>query len=109
MIPGFGFVFTLHFGLSQAPRTPDDGWFSNDKARHFFTSAFFESFTYSALRSARVSKEGALVGASIVTAGLGVGKELYDRKFGGDPSLKDLAADAAGMGAAVVLLHQTSR
>jgi uncharacterized protein YfiM (DUF2279 family) len=109
MIPGFGFVFTLHFGPIQAPVHREDRWLSNDKAKHFFTSAFLESFTFSAIRATHVSKEGALVTASAVTAGVGIGKELYDRKFGGDPSLKDLTADVLGIAAAAALMNQTSR
>jgi uncharacterized protein YfiM (DUF2279 family) len=38
-----------------------------------------------------------------------VGKELYDRRYGGDPSLKDLAWDGAGIVAASVLLRNTQR
>jgi uncharacterized protein YfiM (DUF2279 family) len=107
MIPGFGLVFTLHFGPMQAPTQRDDRWFSNDKAKHFFTSAFLESFTFSVIRATHVSKEGSLVTASAVTAAVGIGKELYDRKFGGDPSFRDLTADGAGVGAAAALLNQT--
>jgi uncharacterized protein YfiM (DUF2279 family) len=106
MIPGLSFVFTLHLGAFQAPVQRDDGWFSSDKAKHFFTSAFLESFVYSAVRATRVSKEGSLMTASVVTLGVGVGKELYDRGSGGDPSFKDLTADAAGIGAAAALMHQ---
>jgi uncharacterized protein YfiM (DUF2279 family) len=109
MLPGLGLVITLHFGAMQAPVKRDDGWFSGDKAKHFFTSAFLESFTFSAIRATHVSKETALISASAVTAGVGIGKELYDRKFGGDPSFKDLTADGAGIGAAAVLMNQTSR
>jgi uncharacterized protein YfiM (DUF2279 family) len=107
MIPGLGFVLTLHFGPVQAAPKRDDGWFSADKAKHFFTSMFVESFTFSAVRTTRVSIRGALVSATIVTAGVGVGKELYDRTSGGDPSFKDLAADGAGIGVAAALLNQS--
>lgn len=107
MIPGLGFVLTLHFGPVQAPVKREDRWLSNDKAKHFFTSMFIESLTFSAIRATRVSKGGALVSASIVTAGVGIGKEIYDLKFGGDPSFKDLTADAAGIGAGAALMHQT--
>jgi uncharacterized protein YfiM (DUF2279 family) len=107
MIPGLGFVLTLHFGPMQAPAKRDDGWLSNDKAKHFFTSMFVESFTFSVIRATHVSKGGSLVSASAVTLGVGVGKELYDRKFGGDPSFKDLTADAAGIAAGAALMNQT--
>ncbi|HEY4130576.1 MAG TPA: hypothetical protein VGM50_08150 [Gemmatimonadaceae bacterium] len=109
MIPGIGFVFTLHFGPAQAPVKYDDRWLSSDKAKHFFTSMFVESLTYSAIRVTRVSKEGSLISASIVTAGVGIGKEIYDLNFGGDPSFKDLTADAAGIGAGAALMNQTRR
>ena len=107
MIPGLAFVLTLHFGPVQGPAGRDDGWLSNDKAKHFFTSLFVESFSFSVIRATHVSKGGALVSASAVTLGVGIGKELYDRKFGGDPSFKDLAADAAGTAAAAALMNQT--
>jgi uncharacterized protein YfiM (DUF2279 family) len=42
-----------------------------------------------------------------VSLSIGVGKELYDRRFGGDPSFKDLTWDAAGIAAASLLLRRT--
>jgi uncharacterized protein YfiM (DUF2279 family) len=107
MMPGLGFVLTLHFGPVQAPVKRDDAWLSSDKVKHFMTSMFVESFTFSVIRATRVSKEGSLIGATAVTLGVGIGKELYDRKFGGDPSFKDLTADVAGIAASAALMNQT--
>jgi uncharacterized protein YfiM (DUF2279 family) len=110
MIPGLSLVFTLQFGPAGAARAPgDESWRSSDKAKHFVMSAFVDCLTFSVLRTTRVSREGALVTAGVVAAGVGLGKEVYDRKFGGDPSFKDLAADGAGVAAATALLGQTSR
>jgi uncharacterized protein YfiM (DUF2279 family) len=101
---GLTLLLTLHLA---GPVRSTDQWFSSDKAKHFITSAFVESLSFSALRTARVSKTRALVGASIAAGTIGAGKELYDRRFGGDPSLKDLAADGAGMLAAALILAKT--
>lgn len=104
-MPGFTLVLAFHLG-SVAPAKPDDGWLSADKAKHFVTSAVVQSVAFSALRTATVARTGALAGATVVSAGIGVGKELWDRKFGGDPSWKDLAADGAGiLAASLVLKH----
>ena len=103
---GLVLLFTLHFG--DAPAS-GDRWLSADKAKHFFTSAFVQSASFSAFREVRVSRKGSLIGATAMSAAVGVGKELYDRKFGGDPSFRDLAADGAGILAATVLLRRTER
>ncbi len=84
-----------------------DSWLSADKVKHFFVSAFVESVSYSALRTARVSHDGALAGASTVTLMVGVGKEIHDDRSGKRFSVRDLAWDAAGAGAAAVLLSQS--
>jgi uncharacterized protein YfiM (DUF2279 family) len=104
VIPGLIVAFSLHWG---APAQRDDGWVSADKAKHFFMSAFVESVSFSALRTARVSRGEALTIATVATAGVGIGKEIYDRKFGGDPSVKDLVADGAGILAAGLVLRHT--
>jgi putative lipoprotein len=101
---GLALLFTLHFGGEPAGRDP---WFSPDKAKHFFMSAFVQSASFSALRLAGASRTGSLVGASAASLSVGVGKELYDKKFGGDPSLKDLTWDGAGITAASLLLART--
>ncbi len=107
-MPGLTIVLAFHFGRAVAvPAMADDPWLSADKAKHFFTSAFIQTAAYSALRTATVSKEGSLAGAAVLTAGVGVGKELWDRKFGGDPSWKDLAADGAGILAASLILRHS--
>lgn len=109
MIRPLFFVFTLHFGRAGDPAAARDPWLSADKAKHLLTSMVVESVSFSALRATHQSKKGSLIGATALTASIGVGKELYDRKFGGDPSFKDLAADGAGIVAAAVVLHQTER
>ena len=83
-----------------------DSWLSTDKLKHFFVSAFVQSVSYSALRTARVSHDGALVGASTLTLMAGVGKEIHDDRSGESFSVRDLAWDAAGAGAATALLSR---
>ena len=84
-----------------------DSWLSSDKVEHFFISAFVQSVSYSTLRTMRASHDEALVGASALTLAVGVGKEIHDDRAGESFSVRDLAWDAAGAGAAAVLLSRT--
>ena len=102
---GFLLVFSLH----QPPAASADGWLSVDKVQHFFASAFVQSISYGTLRGAGAGHGAALAGASVATAAVGVGKELYDARHHGDPSVRDLVWDAAGAGAVSLLLARTAR
>ncbi len=108
---GFLLVFTLHVGHSfrgmRADEPSGDRWFAQDKAKHFFTAAFVQTVSFGALRTVGVGRTGSLVGATVAASAVSVGKELWDRTHAGDPSLKDLTWDAAGIGAASVLLART--
>jgi uncharacterized protein YfiM (DUF2279 family) len=86
-----------------------DPWFGPDKVRHFFVSAAIQSLGYGVLRAFDVEHGGALGGASVVTAGFGVGKELSDRRRGYGVSARDLVWDAAGAAAVSLLLASTER
>ncbi len=101
---GLLLVFSLHVGPGAAN---DDRWFGSDKAKHFFMSAFVESGAFSALRLTGMHRTPALNSAIGIATGVGVGKEVYDAFSGGDPSLKDVTWDVAGIAAAGVVLHQT--
>ena len=98
----------LVFSLTAGPSARDP-WFAGDKLQHFFTSAFVQSMSYASLRTSGLSHTASLAGASATTAVIGVGKEVHDRHVKGDLSLRDLAWDAAGAGAATVLLVRTRR
>jgi putative lipoprotein len=102
---GLLFAFSLHFGAPSS----NDPWFSADKAQHFFMSAFVQSASFSALRATRLSRANSLIGATVVASAVGIGKEIYDAKRAGDPSLKDLTWDAAGIAATSVLLAHTQK
>ena len=97
-------VFTLH-GNAPAP----DSWFGVDKVKHAALAAFVQSMSYSTLRATGVHHGAALAGASGVTAGLSLGKEWWDSRGHGTPSARDLVWDAAGAGAASLLLSKTDR
>ena len=99
-------AFQLH-GPGDHPS--GDSWFGVDKVKHFFMGAFVQSVSYSAVRVTGVRHDASLWAASGVTAGVSVGKELWDRHSGGSPSLKDLTWDAAGAGAATLLLRRSVR
>jgi putative lipoprotein len=99
----------LVFTLGRAPQHSGDSWFGPDKLQHFFTSAFVQSLGYGVLRRAGAENSPAIAGASVVTAIVGVGKEVRDRRTKGDFSVRDLAWDAAGAGSASVLLVRTVR
>ncbi len=88
---------------------PSDGWFSRDKLKHFLVSAFAQSVSYATLQAAGADRRAALAGATAVTATLGVTKEMVDRHRGGPFSGRDLVWDAAGAGAATLLLLHTER
>lgn len=104
---GLVLIFSLHGG-PVAPG-PADGWFTRDKAQHFFMSAFVQSLGYGSLRATGLSHGAALAGASMTTAAIGVGKEVRDGRVKGEFSLRDLAWDAAGAGSMTVLLAHTAR
>jgi uncharacterized protein YfiM (DUF2279 family) len=103
---GLVLVFALHFG----PEHPGgDSWFAADKAKHFFTAAFVQTLSFGGLRATGLHRNASLVGATTVSSSVSIGKELHDRSSGGVFSLKDLAWDAAGIGAATALLRRTER
>lgn len=85
------------------PRVNDDRWFGRDKARHFGTSTAIQLMGYGALRLLGAERTGAMLGAAVVTAAAGIGKEVYDARNGGDPSVRDVVWDAAGLGAGIAL------
>lgn len=103
---GFMLVVSLTSG-SRA--SPPDAWFGQDKARHFFLSAFAQSVTYGSLRGTGLSHRSAIAGASLTTAAASVGKELRDRRVTGIFSTRDLVWDAAGAGTMTLLLRRTAR
>ena len=101
---GLWLVFTLGAGAPTGDR-----WLAGDKWQHFFTSAFVQSMSYGTLRASGVGHGGALAGATAASALAGVGKEVRDLRVKGEFSLRDLTWDAAGAGAATLLLVRTTR
>jgi uncharacterized protein YfiM (DUF2279 family) len=105
----FSLCFAVNLVYAQAA-VVRDSWFSPDKIKHFFMSAFIESVTYSALQGARVNHRAALGGAIGVTMAIGVGREIHDKRTPGNIfSVRDLTWDAVGATAGAVLLSQTRR
>ncbi len=87
---------------------PADRWFGPDKVKHFLVAGLAEGAAYAAARTAGADRKPALVGATVVAVGVSVGKELHDRKTGrGQPSVRDLVWDLAGIAAYGALLART--
>ena len=103
----FALVFGLTFG-APAER-PAESWFGADKLKHFVTSAVVQGMGYGALRATNAGHRSSVIGATTLTAAAGIGKELHDRRTTGLFSLRDLAWDAAGAGAATVVVVRTER
>jgi uncharacterized protein YfiM (DUF2279 family) len=100
---------TLALALQATSAPPRDHWFGADKLKHFLVAAFTQTVTYSALQAAKVRHEPALATATAVTAVVSVAKEVRDRRTTGLFSLRDLVWDAAGAGAATLLITRSVR
>ena len=107
-LPGAPAPRVEHQARARPPQSADP-WVGPDKVKHFFVSALAQSVGYASLRALRAEHGVALVGASAGTLALGVGREVFDRGAGRTFSPRDLVWDAAGAGAASVLLAQTVR
>jgi uncharacterized protein YfiM (DUF2279 family) len=81
--------------------------FGADKVKHFFASAFVQSLGYSAARVTGINRANAQIVAGVSTAGVGLLKEMYDKRNGKPFSVGDLLWDAAGATAAASLLNGT--
>jgi uncharacterized protein YfiM (DUF2279 family) len=89
------------------PAQPRDRLFGEDKWTHFFASFLVTSLSASGARAAGLEREASLAVGAGVSLGLGIAKELTDRgNPRATPSLLDVAWDAAGTGAGVVVAAQ---
>lgn len=84
-----------------------DRWFAEDKLQHFFLSFAATSMAYGAARTVGMEGAPAQIAAVAVAGAAGIWKEWRDHRVGGPFSAKDLAWDALGIGAGVVLTSQT--
>lgn len=94
-------------GAAGAQR-PGDRVFGADKVKHFALAFFVQSVGYSVTRVTGAGHGSSLGVASGLTAAVSVAKEWRDRRTTGF-SARDLVWDAAGAGAATLLLRRTAR
>jgi pimeloyl-ACP methyl ester carboxylesterase/uncharacterized protein YfiM (DUF2279 family) len=97
------------FIRSVPKRVARDSWFGPDKVKHFFISALIESLTFSGFQAAGASRGAAFAGAVATTAAFGIAREIHDKRTKGVFSIPDLTWDAAGGGAALLVLRSTQR
>jgi len=101
-------MLCLCLSLGTDPKTPADRFFAEDKLKHFAVSFVFTSLASSGARAAGLGRAPALATGAAAGMGLGIAKELRDRRSpeSGTASLYDLAWDAIGVGTATVLVAQ---
>ena len=88
---------------------PPDRWFGVDKLKHFVVSALAQSVTVGALQYVGAGPRAAVGGSVAAGVALGVGREVHDRRATGRFSGRDLVWDAAGLGAATLLVRHARR
>lgn len=97
-----------HSAQQDSLRAPPvrDEWFAEDKAQHFFVSAFLTGLGFVVWREGLDRPENhSLYFSGAATLSLGLGKELYDfKKPNGRASFKDLVADVLGIGFTLLLI-----
>jgi uncharacterized protein YfiM (DUF2279 family) len=93
-------------GAAAVGLTVADSWLGSDKFVHVGMSWASALFAYAGLRLAGADADTGLTIALPIAGAAGLGKELYDRRRGGRFSVRDLVADAVGVGAAYFLLRE---
>ena len=100
-------VATFITKTRHARSKPADPLFGADKVKHFFIAGFVEALTFSGLQAAGADRSPARGAAIGTAAAVSVGREIHDRRTKGLFSVKDLAWDALGAGAALLVLNKT--
>ena len=90
--------------MTVPARPVSDQWFSQDKFLHFYFSATITGLGYHvyADRMKKDEDQGKVISVSL-TALIGLGKEIYDKKKKNLFSWKDLAWDGLGIAAGYLL------
>jgi uncharacterized protein YfiM (DUF2279 family) len=83
-----------------------DAWLGADKFTHAAMSWAGAAFTFAAMRSVGAERDTSLEVAVPVALAAGAAKELFDHRRGGRFSVRDLVADAVGVGAAYFFLRE---
>lgn len=96
-------AFTLRYdAVSPSPPARDDRWWARDKAVHLAGSALWTLSTQYVLVNKATWAEGDALPVSVASGvAVGAAKELYDaNRPSGTASVRDLAANAVGIGLA---------
>lgn len=80
-----------------------------DKLKHFLIAGFVESVAFAGLQAAGTERRVSLAGAGGATAVVAIGREIHGRRTTGLFSLGDLAWDALGAGAAMLILTRINK
>ena len=100
---------SFQFGAPPARAPERDRWLAKDKAKHFVVSAVIQGAGHSLLRAGGLEYREASLSAGVLTLGVGIGKELWDRSRVRYFSWKDLTADGLGAGVAATVVRQVDR
>ncbi len=89
---------TLKYRIEEPNRFLHDSWLSQDKFLHFSACASIVGLSYHTLvcRLNRDENQGKIYSISL-TAIIGIGKEVYDKKKKKHFSWKDICWDGAGL------------
>ncbi len=74
-----------------------DPWLGRDKALHFGASFALAVGGYAGASLVFEKRPGRMIAGAAFALSIGVAKEIADSHFRGDPSVRDLAWDAAGV------------
>ena len=94
---------------APSARPAPDAWLGADKLRHFALAGMVQGTGFGVATAAGMHGRSALLTASVVTAVVGLGKEVHDRRRGGRFSARDLAWDALGGALWGVLVARSGR
>ena len=86
---------------------PPDPILGVDKVKHFFIAGFVESMSFAGMQAAGSSRSTARTGAITAAAVVSVAREIHDKKKKGLFSVRDLAWDAIGASAVLLVLNKT--
>lgn len=88
---------------------PTETFLGYDKVKHFMMSGFIEAVGFNSLQAANVDRSASLGAATAVTLGIGIARELHDRRTKGLFSLGDLTWDTLGTAAALLIFSHSQR